>query len=294
MGMLREQMIRAMQLRRLADATQKAYLEAVVGLAKHFMVSPDRLSARQIQDYILHLLLQRQLKWNSVNVITTGIKFFYSQVLQRPDIAPAIPPRRTSRPLPEILSGEEVQRLFAVTTNPKHRILFMTTYAGGLRVSEVIQLQACHLDGQRGLIRVVNSKRGKDRYTLLSPRLLTELRSYWKAHRPPLWLFPSRDPQRHLNDETARSVFQKAKAKAGIHKGGNIHMLRHSFATHLLEAGVDLRTLQILLGHSSILTTSRYLHVTRKTLDSAPSLLDLLDLSQLPSFGKEGPSCQSS
>jgi integrase/recombinase XerD len=252
------------------------------------------LSALQIQDYILYLLFERELKWNTVNVITTGIKFFYSHVLQRPDIAPAIPSRITPRPLPEILSAEELQRLFAVTTNLKHRTLLMTTYGGGLRVSEVIKLQACHIDGGRGLIRVVNSKRGKDRYTLLSPRLLTELRAYWKAQRPPLWLFPSRDPQRHLNDETARSVFQTAKAKAGIHKRGNIHMLRHSFATHLLEAGVDLRTIQILLGHSSILTTSRYLHVTRKTLNGTPGLLDLLDLSQLPSFAKEGSSCQPS
>jgi len=297
MGMLRDQMIRAMQLRRFAGATQKAYLEAVVGLTKHFRVSPDQLAATQIQDYILYLLSKRQLQWNTVNVITTGIKFFYNHVVQRPDIAPAIPPRRTPRPLPEILSAGELERLFAVTSNLKHRLLLMTTYAGGLRVSEVIKLQACHLDSQRGLIRVVHGKRDKDRYTLLSPRLLEELRAYWKAFRPPLWLFPSRDPQRHLNDETARSVFQKAKAKAGIHKGGNIHMLRHSFASHLLEAGADLRTIQILLGHASILTTSRYLQVTRKTLDGTRSPLDLLDLSRLPSLGqaaKEGSSCQPS
>jgi integrase/recombinase XerD len=297
MGRLRDQMIRAMQLRRFAGATQKAYLEAVVGLTKHFMVSPDQLTATQIQDYILYLFSKRQLQWNTVNVITTGLKFFYSHVVQRPDIAPAIPPRRTPRPLPEILSAGELERLFAATSNPKHRMLLMTTYAGGLRVSEVIKLQACHLDSQRGLIRVVHGKRDKDRYTLLSPRLLEELRAYWKAFRPPLWLFPSRNPQQHLNDETARSVFQKAKAKAGIHKGGNIHMLRHSFASHLLEAGADLRTIQILLGHASILTTSRYLHVTRKTLDGTRSPLDLLDLSQLPSLGQaaqEGSSCQPS
>jgi integrase/recombinase XerD len=297
MGVLRDQMIRAMQLRRFAGTTQKAYLEAVVGLTRHFRVAPDQLTATQVQDYILYLLTQRQLQWNTVNVITTGIKFFYSHVVQRPDIAPAIPPRRTPRPLPEILSAGELERLFAATTNPKHRLLLMTTYAGGLRVSEVIKLQACHLDSERGLIRVVHGKRDKDRYTLLSPRLLEELRAYWKAFRPPLWLFPSRDPQRHLNDETARSVFQQAKAKAGIHKGGNIHMLRHSFASHLLEAGVDLRTIQILLGHASILTTSRYLHVTRKTLDGTRSPLDLLDLSSLPRIGqaaKEAASCQPS
>jgi integrase/recombinase XerD len=297
MGMLRDQMIRAMQLRRFAATTQKAYLEAVVGLTKHFMVSPALLTATQVQDYILYLLTKRQLQWNSVNVITTGIKFFYSHVVQRPDIAPAIPPRRTPRPLPEILSAAELERLFAVTSNLKHRLLLMTTYAAGLRVSEVIKLQACHLDSQRGLIRVVHGKRDKDRYTLLSPRLLEELRAYWKAFRPPLWLFPSCDPQQHLNDESARCVFQKAKAKAGIHKGGNIHMLRHSFASHLLEAGTDVRTIQILLGHASLLTTSRYLHVSRKTLDGTRSPLDLLDLSRLPSLGqavKEGSACQPS
>ena len=295
MGMLRDQMIRAMQLRRFAAATQKAYLEAVVGLTKHFRVAPDRLSPTQIQDYILHLLTQRRLQWNSVNVITTGIKFFFSHVVQRPDVAPAIPPRRTPRPLPEILSARELEHLFAVTSNAKHRMLLMTTYAGGLRVSEVVRLQACHIDSQRGLIHVVHGKGDKDRYTLLSPRLLQELRAYWKACRPRHWLLPSsHDPKRHLNDETARSVFQKAKAKAGITKGGNIHVLRHSFASHLLEAGVDLRTIQVLLGHASLLTTSRYLHVTRKTLDGTPSPLDLLDLSHLPSFGKEGPSCQPS
>jgi integrase/recombinase XerD len=287
MGMLRNQMIRAMQLRRLAGATQKAYLEAVVGLTKHYMVSADRLSPSQIQDYILHLLLQRKLQWNSVNVITTGLKFFYSQVVQRPDVAPAIPPRRTPRPLPEILSAQELERLFAVTSNHKHRMLLMTTYAGGLRVSEAIRLQPCHIDSERSMIRVAHGKRDKDRYTLLSARLLEELRAYWKAYRPQHWLFPSRDPKQHLNDETARSVFQKAKARAGIHKRGNIHMLRHSFATHLLEGDADLRTIQILLGHASILTTSRYLHVTRKTLDGTRSPLDLLDLSQLPSFAKE-------
>jgi len=215
-------------------------------------------------------------------------------VVSRPDVAPAIPPRRGPRPLPEILSAQELERLFAVTTNHKHRMLLMTTYAGGLRVSEAVQLQACHIDSQRGLIRVAHGKRDKDRYTLLSPRLVEELRAYWRIYQPPVWLFPSRDPQRHLNDETARSVFQKAKAKAGIHKCGNIHMLRHSFATHLLEAGAALRTIQVLLGHSSIVTTARYLQVTSKMLDGTRSPLDLLDLSCLPTLGKAVPTCQPS
>jgi integrase/recombinase XerD len=295
MGMLRDQMIRAMQLRRFAPATHKAYLEAVLGLTKHFRIAPDQLSPTQVQDYILHLLTQRHLQWNSVNVIVTGLKFFYAHVVHRPDVAPTIPPRRTPHPLPEVLSAAELERLFAVTTNRKHRALFMTTYAAGLRVSEAISLQARHIDSQRGVIRVEHGKRDKDRYTLLSPRLLQELRDYWRVCRPVTWLFPSRDPQRHLNDETARTVFLQAKARAGISKAGNIHCLRHSFATHLLEAGVDLRTIQVLLGHASILTTSRYLRVRSQTLSGTPSPLDLLDLSGLGAFAqKEGPSCPPS
>jgi integrase/recombinase XerD len=164
-----------------------------------------------------------------------------------------------------------------------------------LRVSETLRLQPRHIDSQRMVIRVEHGKRDKDRYTLLSARLLQELRDYWRLARPAIWLFPSRDPQRHLNDETARTVFVKAKAKAGIIKAGNIHCLRHSFATHLLEAGVDLRTIQVLLGHASILTTSRYLRVRGQTLTGTPSPLDLLDLSGLDAFANpEGLSCQPS
>ncbi len=295
MGTLRQQMIRAMQLRRFAPATHKAYLEAVTGLANYFWTPPERLSPAQVQDYILYLLTQRRLRWNSVNVIVTGLKFFYTHVADRPDVAPAIPPRRTPHPLPEVFSAAELERLFAVTANRKHRALFMTTYAAGLRVSEVIRLQPRHLDSGRGVIRVEHGKRDKDRYTLLSPRLLQELRAYWRIERPALWLFPSRDPQRHLNDETVRTAFVEAKARAGITKAGNVHALRHSFATHLLEAGVDLRTIQVLLGHASILTTSRYLRVRSQLLGGTPSPLDLLDLSGLGAFAaREGTPCQPS
>jgi len=143
------------------------------------------------------------------------------------------------------------------------------------------------------MIRVVCGKRAKDRYSLLSARLLEELRAYWKTYRPRTWLFPGRNPEQPFNDDKARTVFNQAKAKAGIRKRGSIHLLRHCFATHLLEAGVDLRTIQILMGHSSITTTVRYLHLTRKTLAGTPSPLDLLDLSRLPSFA-EGPSCPPS
>jgi integrase/recombinase XerD len=293
MGVLRDRMIRELQLRRFAPATQKAYLEAVVGLTKHFGIAPDQLTAHQVQDYLLYLMTERCLQWNTVNTIASGLTFFYSQTLHRPDVALALPSRRTPRRLPEILSAAELEALFAAAVNQQHRALLMTTYAGGFRVSEVVRLRPADIDSQRMMIRIVCGKRAKDRYTLLSPRLLHELRAYWQAYRPRTWLFPSRNPDRPFNDDKARAVFNQAKAQAGIRKGGSIHVLRHCFATHLLEAGVDLRTIQILMGHSSISSTVWYLHLTRKTLQGTRSPLDLLDLSQLPSFA-EVPPCQPS
>src|SRR5713226_8421377 len=225
MGVLRDRMIRELQLRRYAAATQKAYVEAVRGLAKYFMVSPDRLTPKQVQDYLLYLMIQRKLQWNTVNTIVSGLTFFYTQTLKRPDIALAIPARRTPRWLPEIYSAEELQRLFAAAPPGKPRALLMTTYGAGLRVSEVIRLQVTDIDSQRRMIRVTCGKGDKARYTLLSARLLDELRAYWKIARPRPWLFPGRNGQRPMSDETARTIFTQAKAKAGIHKGGSIHIL---------------------------------------------------------------------
>jgi site-specific recombinase XerD len=286
-------MIRELQLRRYAATTQKAYLEAVTGLTKHFGIAPDLLSPHQVQDYLLYLMNERHLQWNTVNTIASGLTFFYSQTLHRPDVALTLPARRTPRRLPEILSAAELEALFAAADNQQHRALLMTAYAGGFRVSEVVRLRPTDIDSQRMMIRIVCGKRAKDRYTLLSPRLLDELRAYWKTYRPCTWLFPSRNPHRPFNDDKARTVFNQAKSQAGIRKGGSIHVLRHCFATHLLEAGVDLRTIQVLLGHSSITSTAWYLHLTRKTLERTRSPLDLLDLSHLPTF-PEGPPCQPS
>jgi site-specific recombinase XerD len=154
----------------------------------------------------------------------------------------------------------------------------MTTYAAGLRVSEAVRLKVTDVDSGRMMIRVEQSKRERDRYTILSERLLAQLRTYWRAFRPPHWLFPARRTGRPLHPHTAGVVYRRARDKAGINKKGGIHILRHCFATHLLEAGADLRTIQILMGHSSIRTTVRYLQLTRKKLDSTPSLLDLLEL----------------
>jgi integrase/recombinase XerD len=293
MGALRDRMIRELQLRHFAPLTRKHYLGVVSRLAKHYGIAPDRLSARQVQDYLVHLMTERRLQWNSINVVASGLKFFYRQVVKRPDIILAIPRRRRPRHLPEVLSAEELLGLFAAATQPKERALLMTTYGGGLRVSEVIRLQVTDIDSQRGMIRV-HGKGDKDRYTLLSKRLLEELRAYWLIDRPRPWLFPGNQPGQPLHHNRAREMFNRAKAQAGIRKRGSIHMLRHSFATHMLEAGVDLRTIQILLGHTSLLTTTIYLHLTRKTRDATRSPLDLLDLSHLPPCGPEVPPCQPS
>ena len=171
-----------------------------------------------------------------------------------------------------------VRRRLGDIDNPKHRVLLMTTYAAGLRVSEVVRLKIADIDSNRMMIRVGNGKGEKDRYSILSQRLLQELRTYWQIHRPSLWLFPGQKPDTPIGPRTAQKVFTKAKTRAAIRKPGGIHLLRHSFATHLLEAGVDLRTIQLLMGHSSILSTVRYLQLTQKTLDSLQSPLDLLDL----------------
>jgi integrase/recombinase XerD len=294
MTVLRQQLIRELQLRRYSASTQAHYVCAVRGLARHYRQSPDQLSPRQVQDYLLYLT-QRGLAWCTVNGIAAGLKFFYGQTLKRTDIERAIPPRRTPHPLPDILSGEELQRLFAAAANARDRALLMTTYGGGLRIGEAVRLQITDLDGQRRMIHVRHGKGDKDRYTLLSSRLLEELRRYWRMARPRPWLFPQANGRDHLSIHSARRIFRYAKQQAGITKAASLHILRHSFATHLLEAGVDLRTIQVLLGHRSIQSTVRYLHVTRKTLEGTPHPLDLLDLSDLPAFSaREESPCQPS
>jgi site-specific recombinase XerD len=181
-----------------------------------------------------------------------------------------------------VLSIEELQRLFTRTKNPRHRALLMTTYAAGLRVSEVVRLRLTDIESDRMLIRVEQGKGRKDRSTLLSTRLLTELRAYWKLYRPAPWLFTGLDPQRPMPSGTAQKIYYHAKRTAGITHGHGIHTLRHCFATHLLEAGVDVRTIQMLLGHQSLDTTTRYLRITRQYLATIRSPFDLLPCGDLP------------
>ena len=232
----------------------------------------------------MYLLNERKLEWSSVNVITSGIRFFFSVTLGRRDLALAIPPRKTPRRLPEILSGEELVKLFGALKNRKHRAILMTAYSGGIRLSEIISLKLTDIDVNRMMIRIEKGKGEKDRYTILSPRLLTELRTYLSAYQPKIWLFPSPLLKGQLSRHTPELIFKQAKNKAGITKKVSFHSLRHAFATHLLEAGVDLRTIQVLMGHSSISSTAKYIHVTRKNLGTVQSPLDLLNVPAIRRF----------
>ena len=280
---LRAKMIRDMQLRRLAPKTQEAYLAAVTGLAKHYKQSPDQIQERQVHDYLLDMLNRRKLSWSTCDQRASGLEFFYRVTLGQSQAHFSIPRRQHGQKLPEILNGAELERLFACVRNPKHRMIFMTAYSGGLRLNEALHLKVSDIDSERMTIRIEQGKGNKDRYTVLSQRLLAELRVYWRSWRPSHWLFPaSQDSTRAISEDSLQKVFKEAKARAKIGKSGSTHMLRHAFATHSLEAGTDVRTIQVLLGHKSLQTTSRYLRVTSQRLTAAPSPLDRLSGSISP------------
>lgn len=274
---LRKKMIDDMVLRGLAKSTQEAYLHAVAELAKFHTRSPDELSSEEVQRFLLHLFKDRGMAPMSVNRMLFGLRFFYHETLGRERTSFRLPCARRPSKLPEILSREEVLRLFDGTDNLKHCTLLKTAYAAGLRVSELVHLKVRNIDSERMTLRIEQGKRAKDRYALLSERLLSQLREYWKVYRPGDWLFPGQREGEPLSRHSAGQVFHLAKARAGIDKRGGIHSLRHAFATHLLEAGTDLHTIQRLLGHSSIRTTMRYFHLTQRRLMATDSPLDLLD-----------------
>ena len=273
---LRNRMIREMQLRNFARKTQDLYIWAIKDLAGYYRRPPDKITSRELQDYVLYLLTERKLEVSTCQALVSAIRFFYTVTLQRGQKSVPIPPIKKVIRIPEILSREELERLFDAVRNPKHRALLMTAYSGGLRVGELVHLKVTDIHSERMTIRINQGKGRKDRYTLLSERLLEELRTYWKIERTPVWLFPSQKTKRAMSIRNAQSVYEKTLRKAGIPRKGGIHVLRHCFATHLLEAGEDVRTIQILMGHRSILTTMRYAHITSKTLTGTKSPLDLL------------------
>lgn len=277
MSPLRKQMDEDLVVRGMSPRTRESYEGAVAALAKYYGRSPERISAPEVQRYLLHLIQEKRLAWSSCNIALSGLKFFYRVTLKRPQTEFELPTPRQPQKLPQILAPEEVVRLIECAENPKHRAILMTTYAAGLRLSEVTNLKVSNIDGTRMTIHIQQGKGAKDRYTPLSPRLLAELRRYWALHRPKQWLFPgTRRPDSPILPHTVQRIFKRAKARAGITKDCGIHGLRHAFATHLLEAGVDVPTIQHLMGHGHISSTLRYFHLARKHLGAARSPLDLL------------------
>lgn len=273
---LRQQMEKDMVLRGMADATREAYLAAVTGLARFYRRAPDQIADTEVQAYLLHLLQERQRAWSTVNIAVHGLRFFYHVTLKRDRTQFTIPHRKRQVHLPEILSREDVHRLLAATPNRKYRMALSVAYSAGLRVSEVVHLKVTDLDSVRMTIRIEQGKGAKDRYTVLSSRLLEHLRQYWRASHPRPWLFPGRHPDRPLDASAVQRAYMRAKRQAGITKRGGVHGLRHAFATHLLEARVDLHTIQRLLGHTTITTTQTYLHLTRPTTAVEGTPVDLL------------------
>jgi len=273
MTQLRQQFERHMSLHRLSPKTHKAYMNAVKSLALHYRQSPDKQTDKQLQDYLDYIIVERKLAWNTCNVQFSGIKRFYKHVLKRePKIS--IPPRPKERKIFMALSQEEVERILNACSNLKHYTLLLTVYSAGLRVSEVVKLQPIHIERSRKMIRIEQGKGRKDRYTVLSDTLLKTLEKYWRAYRPGAWIFPGGTKTKHLTIDSAQQIYYKAKMKAGVERGRGIHTLRHSFATHLLEQGTRTYVLQQMLGHKSIRTTAKYLHISNEAISQVVSPAD--------------------
>jgi integrase/recombinase XerD len=275
MTVLRQRFLHDLQLRNYAPRTIQSYLAAVVRLAKHFRTSPDQLSAEQLRAFQLHLLEQK-VSWSLFNQTAAALRFFYAVTLGRPDFVPHLPYGKKTRSLPVVLSLDEVGRLLDALPGQRDRLLLGLTYACGLRVSEVVRLKVEDIDGPRRLLHLRHTKGSKDRLVPLSQRLLHQLRDYWRSHRPRPWLFPGAHGDSPLSIAAAQKVCGRAVRAAGLTKRVSMHTLRHSYATHLFEAGVDLLTVQKLLGHRHFSTTARYIRLSSRHVQQQPCPLDLL------------------
>ena len=277
MGRLRDQMKRDLELKNYSPKTRVCYLASVKSFALHFHRSPDQLSDEEIREYLHYLIQEKKASQSAISQTYSALKFLYETTLKRDWNGFRIPRSKMGKRLPMVLSQQEIQAIFSATRNLKHRALLMTIYSAGLRVSEAVHLKVSDIDSQRMVIRVQQGKGEKDRYTLLAKRTLEVLRDYWRAYRPEEWLFPGQPAKGSLCVSTVQRIFEKVLDQAGIKKPATVHTLRHSFATHLLEAGTDLYHIQHLLGHKSPQTTTIYLHLSRKDLVKVISPIDLLE-----------------
>jgi integrase/recombinase XerD len=278
---LRRRMIEDMTVRNLSPATQRSYLNAVSKFSRYFGRSPDQLGLEDVHAFQVHLVATG-ISWPALNQIVCALRFFYGVTLGHSAIPERIAYAREPRKLPVVLSADEVVSFLEAIPSLKSRIALTTVYATGLRVSEVVFLKVADIDSQRMVIRVEQGKGGRDRYVMLSPQLLKILRAYWRLTRPTRWLFPGRDSERPLDATVLHAACRSAHIAAGLNKRVTVHTLRHSFATHLLENGADIRVIQVLLGHASLQSTARYAQVATKTISQTPSPLDRLRLEIVP------------
>jgi integrase/recombinase XerD len=274
MGKLKDQMLADLQLNGAVPSTQKNYLRIVGSLAKYFNRSPEELGEAELKEYMLYLMKERHLSEGTLRFYVAAFKFLYRTTLKREWAVEKIRYPRAKRKLPVVLDISEVESLFAVTKNLKHKAMLMITYSSGLRVSEAARLKLTDIDSKRMMVRITQGKGGKDRYSILSQTTLEHLRQYWREYRPAKWLFEGAENNDHIAARTIQCVFHAAKKRARITKPVSVHTLRHSFATHLIEAGTSLHHVQLLLGHRSPTTTTVYLHVSRLNLAQVISPLD--------------------
>jgi len=278
---LRQRMIEDMTVRNLSPSTQQSYLYAVAKFSRHFNRSPDRLGMEDVRAYQLHLVSQKH-SWSHINQVACALRFFYGITLGHKEAFERIVSGKEPEKLPPVLNPEEIARFLEAVGGLRNRVALATAYAAGLRIGEVSRLKISSIDSKRMLLHIEGGKGGRDRYAMLSPRLLDILRGYWKRARPSLWLFPGQEPGSHVSTGALQAACRAARKRARIGKHVTAHSLRHSFATHLLEGGTDIRIIQVMLGHSHLETTARYAQVATSLIAGTPSPFDRLSLEVIP------------
>jgi integrase/recombinase XerD len=281
MSPLRRRMIEDMTVRNLSPATQRSYIHAVAKFSRHFHRSPDELGLEDVRTFQV-ALVAAGISWPALNQTVCALRFFYGVTLGQAELPERIPYARQPRRLPVVLSADEVVRFLEAVPGLKSRTALTTAYAAGLRASEACRLTVGDIDSGRMMLRVEQGKGAKDRYAMLSPQLLTILRGYWRLVRPRHFLFPGRSEDRPIDPQVLHAACRSACKAAGLAKRVTVHTLRHSFATHLLEAGTDIRIIQVLLGHNNLSTTARYTRVADTTIRNTASPLDRLRLEVVP------------
>lgn len=270
---LRQKMIHWMERKNYSASTIKCYVTAVSVMARHFGRCPSELSESDVANYLHYVTTSKSYSSSSLNGIYSGIKLFWENILERSWNVRRLPRPKRAKVLPEILSVGEVRSLIEATNNQKHKSILRMLYSTGLRMGELVKLKPSDIDSHRMVVRVQQGKGKKDRYTILTQAMLAQLRDYWRGYRPRVYLFEGRTPGQAISGRTVQQVFKKCMKKAGIRRQVGVHVLRHCFATHLLDAGVDTLTIKSMMGHVNLSTTARYIHVQNKRLEKVPDLL---------------------